>query len=136
MNVRSDSGSLTAFLAVLCLALFVLIGLVVDGGRAVAERAAVGAETQEAARVGAGQVSVDALRTGQFEVDPSAAVTKAHSYLASVGLTGVVSVVGDTVSVRVVSSEPTVILGVIGIDRIGITVTASAISLHGVTQAD
>ncbi|HTT87033.1 MAG TPA: pilus assembly protein TadG-related protein [Acidimicrobiales bacterium] len=136
MTTREDSGSLTAFLAVLCLALFVLIGLVVDGGRAVAERSMVAAQAQQAARVGAGQVSVDALRTGEFEIDASAAVTKADSYLTSVGLRGAVSVVGDTVSVRVVTSEPTVVLGIIGIDRIGITVIGSAVTLHGVSQAD
>jgi Flp pilus assembly protein TadG len=131
-----ERGSLTVFTAVFCVALFVLIGLVVDTGRAISARAAAMSEAEQAARTGAGQVSVGALRSGTVEVDPTAAVDAAEEYLASVGQTGWTSVVGETVTVHVESQEPTVILGIVGINRIHISVSASATDLHGVTEED
>jgi len=132
-----EGGSLTAFVAVLSLSLFILIGLVVDTGRAIAARSAALDEAQQAARAGAGQLSVAALRSGQVEIDPSEAVVSADAYLASVGQTGgTTSVVGQTVVVHIETQDPTVILGIVGIDRIGISVTARATNVHGVTQED
>ena len=131
-----DRGSLTVFAAVFCVALFVLIGLVVDTGRAISARSAAMSEAEQAARAGAGQVSVGALRSGQIEVDPIGAVDASEEYLASVGQTGWTSVVGETVTVHVETQEPTVILGIVGINRIHISVSASATDLHGVTEED
>jgi len=131
-----EEGSLTAFLAVLCLSLFILIGLVVDAGRAIAARSSAMDEAQQAARTGAGQLSVAALRSGQVEIDAGAAIRAADAYLSSIGLTGTASVVGQTVSVHIATDEPTVILGIVGINRIAISVTASAINVHGVTRED
>jgi hypothetical protein len=45
-------------------------------------------------------------------------------------------VVGQTVTVHIVGEEPTVILGIVGINRIAISVTASATNVHGVSQED
>jgi Flp pilus assembly protein TadG len=129
-------GSLTAFVAVLSLSLFMLIGLVVDTGRAIAARASAMDEAQQAARAGAGQLSVAALRSGEVEIDPSEAILAADAYLSTVGQTGTVSVVGQTVTVHIVTQEPTVILGIVGINRIAISVTARAVNVHGVTQED
>ncbi len=135
--MRPDqSGSLTAFMAVVCLALFVLIGLVVDAGRAVAARAAAMTEAQQAARAGAGELSLAALRSGQIDVDPTAAIRAASAYLASIDQVGSTSVVGQTVTVHIVADEPTVILGIVGVNRIVVSVTASAVNVHGVTQED
>jgi Flp pilus assembly protein TadG len=131
-----QAGSLTAFLAVFCLALFVLIGLVVDAGRAIAERAAVMTDAQQAARAGAGVLSVGALRSGEIDVDPAGAVRAASAYLASVGQVGTTSVTGQTVTVHVTADLPTVILGVVGVNRMVVSVTASALNVHGVTQED
>jgi hypothetical protein len=131
-----ERGSLTVFVSVFCLALFVLIGLVVDSGRAISARSAAMSEAEQAARVGAGQISVDALRVGQVEVDPAGAIRAATEYLASIGQAGSTSVVGQTVTVHITSEESTVILGIIGIRRIEISVSASANDLHGVTEED
>jgi Flp pilus assembly protein TadG len=131
-----EAGSLTAFVAVLCFSLFVLIGLVVDAGRAISARSIAMADAQQAARAGAGQLSLGALRSGIVEVDPATAIQASDAYLASVGQPGTTSVVGQTVTVRIDTIEPTVILGIVGIDRIGISVTASAIDVHGVTRED
>ena len=133
---RGEAGSLTAFMAVFCVTLFTLIGLVVDAGRAIAVRSAALAEAQQAARAGAGQLSVDALRSGQVEIDPAGAIRASDAYLASVGQPGTTSVVGQIVTVHIATDEPTVILGIVGINRIVISVTASAINVHGVSQED
>jgi Flp pilus assembly protein TadG len=123
-------------MAVMCLALFVLIGLVVDAGRAVSARSMAMTEAQQAARAGAGQLSIAALRSGQIEIDPVGAMRAADAYLVSVGQSGTTSVVGQTVTVHITANEPTVVLGIVGIDRIGVSVTATAINVHGVTKED
>jgi hypothetical protein len=71
-------------------------------------------------------------------VDPASATRASTEYLAAAEPTAtvLVTVVGQTVTVHTTTDEPTVILGIIGIDRIGISVTASATDLHGVTQED
>lgn len=132
----SESGSLTAFLAVLGAALFVLVGLVVDGGRAIDARRQAMDVAQEAARLGADQLSVDALRCGNVLVDPGAATQAATVYLAAADEQGTVSVSGNTVTVRVDSSVPTAILGMIGIGHLDVSASASATDLHGVTRSD
>jgi Flp pilus assembly protein TadG len=139
LSVRAttlESGSLTAFVAVFCVTLFVLIGLVVDAGRAIATRSADMSQAQQAARAGAGQLSVDALRSGEIEINPESAIQAANAYLSSVGQTGTTSVEGQIVTVHIETEEPTVILGIVGINQIKVSVTASAVNVHGVSEAD
>ena len=69
-------------------------------------------------------------------MDVTAAVRAANAYLVAVGQTGTVAVVGNTVTVRIEEVEPTVMLGIVGIHRIGISASASATSVHGVTRQD
>jgi Flp pilus assembly protein TadG len=133
---NDEEGSLTVFVAVLALALFALVGLVVDSGRAVAARSAATGEAEQAARLGAGQLSVNAIRSGEVSIDPTAATRAAEGYLRAAGSEGTVTVSGQTVVVHIQSSEPTVILGIIGVDHIGISITASATNVHGVTRED
>ena len=131
-----EDASLSAFTAVLCLSLFLLLGLVVDAGRAVSARAAAMTTAEEAARLGAGQLSVGALRSGQIDIDPAAAVRAADAYVRSAGETGTTTVSGQTVTVHVSTTEPTVILGIIDIRTIVVDASASATNLHGVTEED
>ncbi len=123
-------------MAVLALALFSLVGLVIDGGRAVAAQSAAAGEAEQAARLGADQISVQAVRLGRVAIDPAGATRSADAYLRAVGVVGTVTVVGQTVSVRIQSWEPTVVLGVIGVEHIGISASASATNFHGVTRDD
>jgi Flp pilus assembly protein TadG len=132
----SQHGSLTVFVAVLATALLSLVGLVVDAGRAVAARAAAMDDAVQAARAGAGQLSVAAVRAGSVELDPTAAIGAADSYLASAGQQGHASVAGDKVVVTIEESEPTVMLQIVGINRIAVTATATATNVHGVSGAD
>ncbi len=134
--MTDERGSLTAFVAVLAVGLFVLVGLVVDGGRAVvAKRKAIDV-AEQAARVGADQLSLDALRTGTVAIDPRSALGAVAAYLSVAGEGGSISVAGDNVTVRVSDSVPTTILGIVGIRRIPVSATASAANVHGVTEQD
>lgn len=134
--MSEEQGSLTAFLAVLAVGLFALVGLVVDGGRAVvAKREAIDV-AEQAARVGADQLSVDALRGGNVVVDAAAASTAVARYLRAAGEQGTATVTGDGVTVQVSSSSSTVILGIVGISAIPVSASASATNVHGVTGAD
>jgi Flp pilus assembly protein TadG len=135
-DVSAELGSFTVFVAVLALALFALVGLVIDGGRAVAAQSAAAGEAEQAARLGADQISVQAIRSGIVAVDPVTATNAVNSYLQAVGSSGAVTVAGQTVTVHIRSAEPTVILGIIGVEQIGISATASATSVHGVTRPD
>ena len=134
--MRTESGSLSAFVAVVALSLSVLIGLVVDGVGAMAAREAAANVAEQAARMGAGQVSVEHLRWGDVVADPVAADAAAQAYLQQNGYPGTASTTDGTVTVDVSVSEPTVILGLIGIDHIAVQASASATDVHGVTRKD
>ncbi len=135
---RSEDGSLTAFTAVVALALFALAGLVVDGGRSVAAHATAVNEAAEAARVGAAQLSVAQLRAGSVVIDAPAAVRACEQYLAQLNIRGTtsVNVIAQTVTVKIHAADPTVMLGIVGITSLSVDATASAVDVHGVTRAD
>ncbi len=130
---RTDAGSLSAFAALLLVALFALSGLVLDGGTALAAHQAAANEAEEAARAGAGALSVDALRTGALVLDPSAAVAAAEAFTSSAGHPGTAAVTGGTVTVHVSYQVPTAVLGIIGISSLTVSASASAIDLQGVS---
>ena len=136
MTPSREDGALTAFVAVIALALFVLAGLVVDGGRAVTARTAAEGDAEQAARAGAAQLSVEAVRQGVFTLAPEVATEAAARYLAQVGRTGVVTMSGSTVDVRIDVVEPTVVLGIVGVHDLRFTVRASATDVHGVGRSD
>jgi len=132
----SQSGSLTVFVAVLAVGLWVLLGFVVDSGRAIAERGAVMSAAEQAARAGVARLSVVDLRAGRVVVDPVAAGRAAERFLTIEGLSGSVMVGGETVTVTIHHATPTTILGMIGIRRIDVSATARATDVHGVTRED
>jgi Flp pilus assembly protein TadG len=127
-----ESGSLTVFVAVMSLALFVMIGLVVDGGSALAADRSAYSVAEQAARAGAGQISVSQLRSkGVVALNNSKAVSAAVSYAAAAGLPATAYVSGNTVVVDISYSRPTAIISLIGIDSLRITATASAQNVEG-----
>jgi hypothetical protein len=131
-----DEGSITALLCVMAMAMFALVGLVVDGGRAVALRSSALQQAGEAARAGAEQLSIVELRSGNVSIDPSIAVHAAQQFLIEAGASGTVTANTSTVTVRVERSEPTAILGLIGIKQMTVSASASASDVHGVTEGD
>ncbi len=129
----SDDGVITAFAALLLVALMALVGLVVDGGSALVAHQSAEVEAEQAARAGAGALSVDALRNGTVQLDDQAAVLAAEQFAAAAGHPATVAVDAGVVTVRVHYRVPTAILGIVRIRSLPVSATASAFDLEGVT---
>jgi Flp pilus assembly protein TadG len=131
---RGDQdGSISAFVVLLLVALMALLGLVVDGGSALSARQSAADEAGEAARAGAGALSVQALRAGSLQLDPSAAVAAAESFTDAAGHPGTASVSGGVVTVQIHFRVPTQVLGIVGITSLPVSAEASATDIQGVT---
>ena len=131
--VGSDEGVITAFTALVLVALMALIGFVVDGGSALVAHQSAEVEAEQAARAGAGALSVDGLRNGTLQLDDQAAVVAAGHFAAGAGHPATVAVNDGVVTVRVSYRVPTAVLGIVGIRSLPVTATASAFDLEGVT---
>jgi hypothetical protein len=131
---RDETGVLTAYVAVLAVALLAIVGMAVDSGRALAAQGLAAGEAEQAARAGAGQLSVQGLRDGRLYVDPSAAVKAAEAYTLLSGHPGTATVSNGVVTVRVVVVVPTTILDIVGVKSITVSATASASDISGVTK--
>jgi Flp pilus assembly protein TadG len=131
---RDESGVLTAYVALLAVALLAIVGMAVDSGRAIAAQGLASGEAEQAARAGAGQLSVQGLRDGQLYLDPSAAVKAAEAYTLLSGHPGTATVSNGIVTVRVVVVVPTTILDIVGVQNIIVSATASASDVSGVTE--
>jgi Flp pilus assembly protein TadG len=132
-----DRGAVTAIVAVFLVGLMAAAALVYDGGRAItAKRRAIN-QAEQAARAGARAIDPGALRAGQPErVDVAAANEQAKAYLDSVGASGTVGVKGATVEVTVTYRQPTLLLGLVGVDSFSGTGSADALSVRGVGVED
>lgn len=116
---RDEHGRVTAFVVVLTSGCLFFAGLVLDGGLALAAKIRAIAHAQEAARAGAQELDLATYRTtGEFRLDPGLAQSAAQRYLTAVGATGVVTIAGNTVQVTVTATEPTQLLGLLGISEI------------------
>ncbi|WP_416968262.1 pilus assembly protein TadG-related protein [Streptomyces sp. 4F14] len=132
-----DAGQVTPFVVILTAAVVMFAGLLLDGGLALAAKTRALGEAQEAARAGAQALDLTAYRTdGTVRLDPAQARTRARTYLATTNDTGVVTVVGDTVSVTVTVHQATQLLRFIGLDTLTVTATGTAHPVHGITTPD
>jgi len=134
MNARNELGSASIWaILVIAGAFTMLLGLVVDGGRAIDARTAASRGAAQAARVGADALSVSSVRNGHGAIDSADARTRAENYLQHAGLAGTVSVSGDTVTVTVTGDSSNQILGIIGIASFPIEESESA---RAITEED
>lgn len=133
---RPEAGSITAFLAVLAVALFALAGLAIDGGRALSVQQQASAEAEQAARAGAQAVSQSALRQGSVVLNPFLARQAALAYLRQIGAQGTATATPFAVTVTVDATVRTTILGIVGIRQLAVHATASASDQHGVAKED
>jgi Putative Flp pilus-assembly TadE/G-like len=123
MREGRGSGSVWAIGVVAVVAL--LAGAVLDGGNAMAARVQALDIAQQAARAGANQLDLGALRNqGVVRLDPGAARAAAEAFLREAGATGTATATIGQVSVMVTRSEPTLMLQAIGVDSIDMTATA------------
>jgi Flp pilus assembly protein TadG len=133
LRSRGEAGQLTVFVVVLTLPLLLLAGLVVDGGGVLAAHQRAIAAAFEAARAGAQAVDLNRLRSsGAVVLDPDEARAEALGYLAAVGQTGDVSVIGDAVTVTVSLRHPLAVLSVVGIGPVTVSGTATATATQGI----
>lgn len=130
----SEGGSISAFLALLAVALMALAGLAIDGGRAMEARQAANAEAEQAARAGASALSIGGLREGDLALDVPAAIAAAEAFTDASGHPGSASVIGSTVVVTVDYRLPTDVLGIVGIRSLMVSGRGAATDLMGVAN--
>lgn len=128
---RGERGTATVFVLGLIVVLFGFAGLVIDGGNALNARARMADVAEQAARAGAGQLDLNALRgNGAVTIDCGPAVSSAvDRYLANYPADhGVItSCTGQTVTVAVHTTVNTEILRIFPhFDSFVITASATA----------
>lgn len=129
----TQRGSISVVVAVLAPSLFLLAGLVVDGGTAIAARQRAAYVAEEAARIAANQVSIDSLRRDELpQIVLAEATAAAYQYLAQAGATGTVLVGAAEVEVTATITTPTILLGLLDVDQFTVTGNATARVIKGV----
>jgi hypothetical protein len=119
------------------LSLFVVAGLVYDGGLILAAHRRAFNEAAAAARAGTQAISATTLAGGgAVDTDPARAEAAAQAYLAATGHAGSVVVQGDMVEVTVSIPYQTTILGAVGMGETTVTGTGRSHARRGVTQAE
>jgi Flp pilus assembly protein TadG len=130
-----ERGSVTLFVVVLALGLLAMAGLVVDGGAKLTAQRRANNLAEQAARAGAQAADEAALRSGTTTLNSPAARDAALRYLSAAGYgSGRVTVSGVAVDVRVSTTTPTRILGVLGVHSLRVTGQGHAELLRGVRQ--
>lgn len=129
MNRRCDErGSITVWLAVASFVMMFLVGLAVDlGGQVHAHERAHDLAAQ-AARAGGEEVEgSSAIQGRELTISPAAARAAAERYLDAAGVSGTVEITnGETITVTVRDSYDPQFLGLIGINRLDVSGTATA----------
>jgi hypothetical protein len=87
MNLHGERGSLSVFVVLFSVAVFVLAGLLVDGGASINARLRAADIAEQAARAAADTIDVDHLRaTGEVRIsDGAAACGRARDILTAQG---------------------------------------------------
>jgi hypothetical protein len=122
-----DRGTITAFVAVVGLALVMVAGMAYDGGQVIAAQATARSDAAKAARAGAQEIDIAHLRaTGEAILDPARAEAAALGYLEQASTPGTVTVDGASLTVTVSITQPMRILPIP--DRtVVVTETATAV---------
>lgn len=123
-----ERGSVTVWLAISSFAMIFLVGLAVDlGGQVHAHERAHDVAAQ-AARAGGEEVEgAAAIQGHELTISPASARVAAQRYLDAADVSGTVEVTnGDTITVTVHDSYDPQFLGLIGINRLDVTGTATA----------
>jgi Flp pilus assembly protein TadG len=138
-RLRKESGAVVPLTAVMLLGLLAVAALVVDGGVLFAERRDLQGLADGAARSGAMAVDEELLReTGAVRLDPAAARTAAGRYLVAGGFQGEVQIDADALSVTVdlEESQPTLMMGLLGVRAVSVTANAVARPRVGIEEAE
>lgn len=127
---RDDRGSASIFVLGMAGVLLVCAGLVVDGGLAINARMRIADDAEQAARVGADSINVDALRNGgDLVINEGEAQSRAASYLQARGYApGQYRVLpeGNRVVVTINDTSDTALLKLVGISKFDINSRATS----------
>ena len=124
---HDEDGTVSAFVAVLAVALLAVAGLAYDGGQIIATTAQARDVASAAARTGAQQPAAVDVHAGRTGLDAAAAHDAATDFLDAAGATGSVTIDGPQVRVSVTVTQPMRILPIA--DRtITVTATSTAVS--------
>jgi Flp pilus assembly protein TadG len=115
---HDDRGAIAPLIAVVAMALFLMVGLAVDGGGRMRAIERADDLAAEAARTGGQVLNLpDAVRGRRDVIDPAAARRAALAYLDDAGVTGTATVSGDgkTITVTTRIKYRPVLLSLIGL---------------------
>lgn len=137
----ADRGSATILVIGLAIMLFACAGLAIDGGRAINARDKAFDVAEQAARTGAGQLDLASLRepNGAVVLNRADADTAARRFVSTAGYDArsvTISLTGGSVTVVTEKTFNTALLGIVGINSMTISGTATAgpaTSINGVT---
>jgi Putative Flp pilus-assembly TadE/G-like len=124
-----DQGFASAWTIALAVACWALVGLVVDGGRALRERSDAFGAAAAAARAGVQEIDEVAAVQGEVRLVEENAIAAAKELLDVRGYEGAVSVEGLDVTVSVTGTTDLKILA--APDVVSYAVTASARAVQG-----
>lgn len=125
---RDERGSITVWLALSSFVMIFLVGLAVDlSGQVHAHERAHDVAAQ-AARAGGEEVEgAAAIQGHELAISPASARVAAQHYLDAAGVSGTVEITdGNTITVTVHDSYDPHFLGLIGINHLDVTSTATA----------
>jgi Flp pilus assembly protein TadG len=122
--LMAESGVVSAFVLGLMMTFVVCAGLGVDGGRLVANRMELADHAENAARIGAQELTD--LRTGEPTIDENRARESASNYLVANYISGEVSTTSNSVTVTVNRDVEMSLLKLFGAINHEITVTRTA----------
>jgi uncharacterized membrane protein len=128
----SEIGMVTAFVAIITLALVLFIGLVLDGGYTLAARREAIDEADGAARAAAQAINPATRTSSGAVLDPGEAQAAVNTFLGPTGHTGLASVSGDAVTVTVSFPQRLYILGAGGLFSITVSGRGTARAVRGV----
>jgi len=130
-----QDGSVSLFLVVAVLALFIAVGLVVDGGQKLRSTQRADDVAAEAARAGVQSIQpANTVRGQPVQVNPEAAISAARHYLSAAGVAGTVTVTGGRAQVSTSISFTPAFLSLIGLGTQTVTGRAEARLARGVDQ--
>lgn len=117
---RDEQGSTTLFFVVIIVAIFLMIGLVVDGGGKIRALQRADSVAGEAARAGGQEIKAsDAVQGRGVFVETAAAKRAARAYLAAASVQGDVQVTnGNRLRVTTTTHYSPVFLGLIGVGEL------------------
>ena len=138
LKLRRESGAVVPLTAVTLLGLLAVAALVIDGGLLFAERRDLQGMADGAARAGAMAIDEGLLRDdGAVRLDPWAARAAAARYLEVAGFEGDARIDADMLGVTVdlADTQPTLMMGLLGVQDVGVTAHAVARPRVGIEEA-